>query len=63
MGMPVGKMLEDVELYYDALVPAIYSPNRLPEGFILKHWSLDNETIQRSMINARIDGAETKIRP
>ncbi len=59
----MGSTLSEVGVYYDGLVPAIYSPNKFPEGFALKHWSLDPRVIQRPMINARIDGSEMTIRP
>jgi len=61
--MLIGQTLSEVESYYDGLVPAIYSPNKFPEGFILKHWSLDPEIIHRPMINTIIDGSAATIRP
>jgi len=61
--MLMGQTQKEVESYYDRLVPAIYSPNKFPEGFILKHWSLDPEIIHRPMIDAVVDGSTTAIRP
>lgn len=58
-----GQTLQEVEPYYERLVPTIYSPNKFPKGFVLKHWSLDEEIIQRPNMTTAIDGKTVSIRP
>ena len=61
--MLTGQTLGEIEQYYDGLVPAIYSPNAFPEGFALRHWSLDSETIHMPMMTTEIGGRIARIRP
>ncbi|MCG8417623.1 MAG: hypothetical protein MJE77_06720 [Proteobacteria bacterium] len=50
---------------YEKLLPAIYNAREYPAGFRLKplDWALEDEIVQRPMVEATIDGERRFIRP